>query len=142
MPLEALFASDNEMVPVGAIELWCVKRAPGPGGTRRGGRVQFAARNRYSRPARGISPGRGAVVPALENVALWHERDISHSSVERMIGPDATVIVLTADHIITPIEQFAADAERAAEIDPSWEKPALFRSDKALIDGDLDAAEQ
>jgi adenylosuccinate lyase len=34
---------------------------------------------------------RGMVVPALENVALWHERDISHSSVERMIGPDATV---------------------------------------------------
>jgi adenylosuccinate lyase len=30
-------------------------------------------------------------IPALENVALWHERDISHSSVERMIGPDATV---------------------------------------------------
>ena len=34
---------------------------------------------------------RSAVVPALENVTLWHERDISHSSVERMIGPDATV---------------------------------------------------
>jgi adenylosuccinate lyase len=34
---------------------------------------------------------RMAVVPALENVALWHERDISHSSVERMIAPDATV---------------------------------------------------
>ncbi|WP_299620774.1 adenylosuccinate lyase [Pelagibius sp.] len=34
---------------------------------------------------------RAAVVPALENVALWHERDISHSSVERMFGPDATV---------------------------------------------------
>jgi adenylosuccinate lyase len=33
---------------------------------------------------------RMAVVPALENVALWHERDISHSSVERMIAPDAT----------------------------------------------------
>ena len=33
---------------------------------------------------------RAYVVPALENVALWHERDISHSSVERMIGPDAT----------------------------------------------------
>jgi adenylosuccinate lyase len=33
---------------------------------------------------------RSAVVPALENVALWHERDISHSSVERGIGPDAT----------------------------------------------------
>ena len=34
---------------------------------------------------------RAAVTPALENVALWHERDISHSSVERMIGPDATI---------------------------------------------------
>jgi adenylosuccinate lyase len=34
---------------------------------------------------------RSAVVPALENVALWHERDISHSSVERFIGPDATI---------------------------------------------------
>jgi adenylosuccinate lyase len=34
---------------------------------------------------------RAAVVPALENVALWHERDISHSSVERMICPDSTV---------------------------------------------------
>ena len=34
---------------------------------------------------------RGYAIPALENVALWHERDISHSSVERMIGPDATV---------------------------------------------------
>jgi adenylosuccinate lyase len=34
---------------------------------------------------------RGYAFPAMENVALWHERDISHSSVERMIGPDATV---------------------------------------------------
>jgi len=34
---------------------------------------------------------RSAVVPAMENVALWHERDISHSSVERGIGPDATI---------------------------------------------------
>ena len=34
---------------------------------------------------------RSAVTPALENVALWHERDISHSSVERMIAPDATI---------------------------------------------------
>jgi adenylosuccinate lyase len=34
---------------------------------------------------------RGWAVPALENVALWHERDISHSSVERVIGPDATI---------------------------------------------------
>jgi len=34
---------------------------------------------------------RGMVLPALENVALWHERDISHSSVERVIAPDATI---------------------------------------------------
>lgn len=34
---------------------------------------------------------RAAVIPALENVALWHERDISHSSVERFIAPDATI---------------------------------------------------
>ncbi len=34
---------------------------------------------------------RAAVIPAMENVALWHERDISHSSVERYIGPDATI---------------------------------------------------
>ena len=36
---------------------------------------------------------RSAVVPAMENVAMWHERDISHSSVERMLAPDATVVL-------------------------------------------------
>jgi adenylosuccinate lyase len=41
---------------------------------------------------------RSAVIPALENVALWHERDISHSSVERGIGPDATVHLDFAVH--------------------------------------------
>ncbi len=34
---------------------------------------------------------RAYALPAMENVALWHERDISHSSVERYIGPDATI---------------------------------------------------
>ena len=41
---------------------------------------------------------RSAVIPALENVALWHERDISHSAVERNIGPDATI---TLDFALT-----------------------------------------
>jgi adenylosuccinate lyase len=41
---------------------------------------------------------RGMVTPALENVALWHERDISHSSVERVIGPDATIALDFALH--------------------------------------------
>jgi adenylosuccinate lyase len=36
---------------------------------------------------------RSAVIPALENIALWHERDISHSSVERIIIPDSTTLM-------------------------------------------------
>ena len=46
---------------------------------------------------------RAAVTPALENVALWHERDISHSSVERMIGPDATVTLDFALHRLSGV---------------------------------------
>jgi adenylosuccinate lyase len=41
---------------------------------------------------------RSYVTPAMENVALWHERDISHSSVERVIGPDATIALDFALH--------------------------------------------
>ena len=36
---------------------------------------------------------RSHTIPALENIALWHERDISHSSVERNIGPDANITI-------------------------------------------------
>lgn len=46
---------------------------------------------------------RATVTPALENVALWHERDISHSSVERNIGPDATVTLDFALHRLTNV---------------------------------------
>jgi adenylosuccinate lyase len=46
---------------------------------------------------------RMAAVPAMENVALWHERDISHSSVERMIGPDSTVTLDFALHRLTGV---------------------------------------
>jgi adenylosuccinate lyase len=49
---------------------------------------------------------RSAAVPALENVALWHERDISHSSVERGIGPDATV------HLDFALRRLAGVVER------------------------------
>ncbi|MGH6848768.1 MAG: adenylosuccinate lyase [Methylocella sp.] len=45
---------------------------------------------------------RGMAMPAMENVALWHERDISHSSVERMIAPDATI---TLDFAIARLTQ-------------------------------------
>ena len=46
---------------------------------------------------------RMAVIPAMENVALWHERDISHSSVERNIGPDTTVTLDFALHRLTGV---------------------------------------
>jgi adenylosuccinate lyase len=46
---------------------------------------------------------RMAVIPAMENVTLWHERDISHSSVERMIGPDTTITLDFALHRLTGV---------------------------------------
>jgi adenylosuccinate lyase len=46
---------------------------------------------------------RSSVVPALENITLWHERDISHSSVERMIAPDATITLDFALHRLTNV---------------------------------------
>ena len=46
---------------------------------------------------------RSAVIPAMENVALWHERYISHSSVERYIGPDATITLDFALHRLTGV---------------------------------------
>ena len=49
---------------------------------------------------------RSAVIPALENVALWHERDISHSSVERAIAPDTTV------HLDFALRRLAGVVER------------------------------
>jgi len=49
---------------------------------------------------------RSAVIPALENVALWHERDISHSAVERNIGPDATT---TLDFALTRLNGVIKD---------------------------------
>ena len=56
---------------------------------------------------------RAAVVPALENVALWHERDISHSSVERVIAPDATIALDFALHRLARlIDGLEVDAAR------------------------------
>ena len=46
---------------------------------------------------------RAAVIPALENVALWHERDISHSAVERNIGPDTTIALDFALHRLSNV---------------------------------------
>ena len=67
---------------------------------------------------------RAAVVPALEDVSLWHERDISHSSVERMIGPDATATLgfmldrsaRLVDGLVVYADHMKQNVERAAEL--------------------------
>jgi adenylosuccinate lyase len=67
---------------------------------------------------------RAAVVPALEDVALWHERDISHSSVERMIGPDATATLAfmlersatLVDGLVVYPEHLKKNLDKAAEL--------------------------
>jgi adenylosuccinate lyase len=59
---------------------------------------------------------RGYAVPALEDVALWHERDISHSSVERVIGPDATLALdFALDRFAGMIESLRVYPERMRE---------------------------
>ena len=67
---------------------------------------------------------RAAAIPALENVALWHERDISHSSVERMMAPDATATLAfmldrargLVDGLVVYPERLAENLGRAAEL--------------------------
>jgi adenylosuccinate lyase len=67
---------------------------------------------------------RAAVTPALENVALWHERDISHSSVERMIAPDATATLGfmldraagLAENLVVYPESLKRNLDRAGEL--------------------------
>jgi adenylosuccinate lyase len=69
---------------------------------------------------------------ALENVALWHERDISHSSVERVILPDSTILVYYLLHLTTfIIEGLDVDAARMAEnLDKSY---GLVYSQRVLL---------
>jgi adenylosuccinate lyase len=59
---------------------------------------------------------RGYALPAMENVALWHERDISHSSVERMIAPDATVMLdFALARLASVIDRLVVYPERMRE---------------------------
>jgi adenylosuccinate lyase len=75
---------------------------------------------------------RGAVIPALENVALWHERDIAHSSVERVIGPDTTIALDFALHRLAGvIDGLVVDAERmGANLESSQ---GLIHSQRVLL---------
>jgi len=60
---------------------------------------------------------RSMALPAMENVALWHERDISHSSVERNIGPDATVTLdFALSRLTGVIEKLMIHPERMQEV--------------------------
>ncbi len=59
---------------------------------------------------------RMSIQPALENVALWHERDISHSSVERIIGPDTTIILdFALDRLDSVVRNLVVHPERMKE---------------------------
>lgn len=59
---------------------------------------------------------RAAVTPALENVTLWHERDISHSSVERVFAPDATIALdFALNRLISVVERLQVYPEKMAQ---------------------------
>jgi adenylosuccinate lyase len=75
---------------------------------------------------------RSYVIPALENVALWHERDIAHSSVERVIAPDATIGLDFALHRLTGIiERLEVDVARMrANLDSTQ---GLIHSQRVLL---------
>ncbi len=75
---------------------------------------------------------RMTVVPAMENVALWHERDISHSSVERMIGPDATITLdFALARLAGVIEGLVVHPERMqANLDATR---GLYNSQRVLL---------
>jgi adenylosuccinate lyase len=68
---------------------------------------------------------RAAVIPALENVVLWHERDIAHSSVERVIAPDSTIALDFALHRLAGLIQ-------GLRVDPARMRENLERT-KGLI---------
>ena len=76
---------------------------------------------------------RASVIPALENVALWHERDISHSSVERNIGPDATITLDFAlnrlNEIVKSMKISSKNMKRNLEL-----TKGLFFSQRVLLE--------
>ena len=75
---------------------------------------------------------RSYVVPALENVALWHERDISHSSVERFIGPDATITLdFALDRAAKLVEKLIVRPDRMTKNLESTQ--GIIHSQRALL---------
>ena len=75
---------------------------------------------------------RGFLIPALENVTLWHERDISHSSVERVTLPDATILLdYMLDRFRTILEGLEVHEERMKE--NLWKTRGLLASQRILL---------
>jgi adenylosuccinate lyase len=86
---------------------------------------------------------RGYLIPAIENINLWHERDISHSSVERIILPDAFILLDYMLSVMTKIVK-GLDVNKDIVAENLWLKKGLFASGRLmvmLIDKGLDRSE-
>ena len=76
---------------------------------------------------------RSTVMPAMENIVLWHERDISHSSVERNIGPDATVTLdFALNRLNEIVKSMKIDAKNMRK--NLYLTKGLFFSQRVLLD--------
>ncbi len=75
---------------------------------------------------------RGYLTPAIENITLWHERDISHSSVERIILPDAFILLDYMFYIMTKIVK-GLDVNRDVVNENLWLKKGLFASGRLMV---------
>ena len=76
---------------------------------------------------------RAAVVPGLENVALWHERDISHSSVERMMMPDATATLAFMLERVARRDRGPGGVPGTALEEPRAERAVFWASEGVLL---------
>ncbi|MDP8216164.1 MAG: adenylosuccinate lyase [Candidatus Kaelpia imicola] len=75
---------------------------------------------------------RGYLTPAIENITLWHERDISHSSVERIILPDAFILLDYMFHVTTKIVK-GLNVNKEAVENNLWLKKGLFASGRLMV---------
>jgi len=75
---------------------------------------------------------RGYLIPALENIPLWHERDISHSSVERIILPDAFILLDYMFNIMTKVVR-GLNVDKEAVRNNLWLKKGLFASGRLML---------
>ena len=75
---------------------------------------------------------RGYLIPAVENITLWHERDISHSSVERIILPDAFILLDYMFSIMTKIVK-GLEVNRDVVSENLWLKKGLFASGRLMV---------